>query len=675
MIASLRLLPLLIRRSPRASVAAMALCTAGVAIATLVGTALLIAQDGLDRREARQMWREPHAVDDSDATALVRRSTEVFSGERIDVVEVATTGAAVARPDLAPVAPGVAHLPGPGQAVVSPALATLLSRVPPDQLGDRFGQVVGTIGDDGLARPGEMVAMVGRSEGQLRTGSGIGPIDSGDRLPGTPSAVTPVAAFDHRGSDLLLQTYRELALVAAALVVVPAAMLVGSSARLTAARRERRLAALRLAGATPWGVRALAAAETALGALAGAVVGVTTAALVAPSLRVVGVAGGSWFPGDLAISPMLAATVVVGATAVSTVVATVSLRRVTAAPLGVARSSEPRNARWPRVLALLGSLVVMVGAAASASSGGSEVAVVAALAMVLASLALVGPWVTSMLGRLLGRLARRPSTLIAGRRISDDPSAAYRVVSAVVLAGIVAGFVAAVLPTAAALTRTDRTDRQLTVSIAPASVPELERLAGLSGSRVDVAAAGRLTGEPSELVRATIDLAPATSVEELRTATAPVRAGHPLLAPSDDLWGDATLVADVARGAVVVLVAALVLAAGASTVAAAASVLDQRRTLQRLVLAGVGVGTLHRSRRWQTTLPLVTATTGSIGLGLGCGVVLMAGFGVGLGRIAGPSIVQLVGVVALSLGIGVLGAAVTRPMLVAATRAPEPSTR
>lgn len=675
MIAALRLLPLLLRRSPRQSAAAMALCAAGVAVATMVAGTLLVAQDGLSQREDRLVWREPDAVADNDATALVRRSTELYRGESIDVVEIEPTGAGVDRPGQVPVPPGMSAPPGPGQAVVSPALAELIERLPAERLGDRFGQVVGTIGPDGLTRPDELVAVVGRPVGGLGPAEQtVGGVRAEDRMPGEPSPVTPIVAFDDRGTDSLLRTYRELGLVAVALVIVPAMMLVGSSARLTAARRERRLAALRLAGATPWGVRALAAGETTLGAAAGALVGVAAARLVAPLLRGVEVAGGSWFGSDLALPLARAALLAAVAIGISVVVAVASLRRVAASPLGVARASNARSARWPRVLALVGSVVVMVLAASSASNGGSTVAMIAALAMVMASLALVGPWITSLIGRLLTTAARRPSTLIAGRRIREDPGASYRAVSAVVLAGMVAGFLAIVVPTAASLTGAAASDRQLEVMLPAAAIPQLERTAGALGATVSLA--GDVVDPTDPTPRwATVELGEDTSVEQLRTATASLRRGNPLVAPTDDLWGDTTLTDDIGRGAIVVLVAALLLAAAASTVAAAAAVLDQRRTLGRLVLAGVDLGTLHRSRRWQTTLPLVSATTGSIALGLASGIALMTGFGLQRERIVDPSVLQLLGIVALSWGIGVVSAAVTRPMLVAVTRSPDPVAR
>lgn len=64
------------------------------------------------------------------------------------------------------------------------------------------------------------------------------------------------------------------------LLLIPVLGFVGQSARLGAVHRDRRLAGLRLAGATPWQVRRIAAAETGLACLAGSVVAGLLAAVV-----------------------------------------------------------------------------------------------------------------------------------------------------------------------------------------------------------------------------------------------------------------------------------------------------------------------------------------------------------------------------------------------------------
>ncbi|MGX1567885.1 hypothetical protein ACWIF5_40920, partial [Streptomyces sp. NPDC055509] len=100
-----------------------------------------------------------------------------------------------------------------GEVYVSPALGELLRKLPADRLAGRFPRVPsygtsGTIGTTWLASPDDLVTVVGR---------------------GT----------DHQGSALLGAV--QLAMP----VVVPAS----AAGRLGAARREQRLAALRLAGA------------------------------------------------------------------------------------------------------------------------------------------------------------------------------------------------------------------------------------------------------------------------------------------------------------------------------------------------------------------------------------------------------------------------------------------
>jgi hypothetical protein len=68
--------------------------------------------------------------------------------------------------------------------------------------------------------------------------------------------------------------------------------------------------------------------------------------------------------------------------------------------------------------------------------------VVALLLLFYGAFWLFGPWVVDRLGRTVGRFARRPATLLAARRLSDDPRGTWRTVSGLVLAGFAAGFFA-----------------------------------------------------------------------------------------------------------------------------------------------------------------------------------------------------------------------------------------
>ncbi len=75
----------------------------------------------------------------------------------------------------------------------------------------------------------------------------------------------------------------------------------------------------------------------------------------------------------------------------------------------------------------------------------------ASLAAVLASAALIGPWVTAAVGSLFVRLWRGAPALLAGRRLFDDPKGAYRSSAGVVLAVFTGSMALTLLASAATL--------------------------------------------------------------------------------------------------------------------------------------------------------------------------------------------------------------------------------
>src|SRR6202042_2770642 len=54
--------------------------------------------------------------------------------------------------------------------------------------------------------------------------------------------------------------------------------------------------------------------------------------------------------------------------------------------------------------------------------------------LILIGLFIAGPWLTMAAARAMARRTSHPGTLIAGRRLADDPKAAFRAVSGLVLA-------------------------------------------------------------------------------------------------------------------------------------------------------------------------------------------------------------------------------------------------
>ena len=93
-------------------------------------------------------------VQPGDGAELWRFGEDYFAGRAIERLDVAALGA---NP---PLLPGLTRLPASGEYAVSPALADLLARTPPDQLGDRFpGRPAGLLGDAALSTPDELVVV------------------------------------------------------------------------------------------------------------------------------------------------------------------------------------------------------------------------------------------------------------------------------------------------------------------------------------------------------------------------------------------------------------------------------------------------------------------------------------------------------------------------------------
>lgn len=232
--------------------------------------------------------------------------------------------------------------------------------------------------------------------------------------------------------------YIGLAYVACGLLVAPVLTLGGVAARLTLGRRHQRLAALRLAGATAAQVTVMTIAECARLALTGAVAGVLLYAVVLPVAPLVTFQRHPLAVGEVWVGVPVALAAVAAVVLLGVGSGLVGLRRVVVGPLGVTARHTPGRLSALRVvltLALFGAWFVLSGVL-----GRLGMAVLLALvAAMVAVLNLLGPWVVMVLGRLMVRLARRPATLLAARRIVDDPKSTWRTVGALGLGITIAG--------------------------------------------------------------------------------------------------------------------------------------------------------------------------------------------------------------------------------------------
>jgi FtsX-like permease family len=351
-----------------------------------------------------------------------------YHGQIIGRLDVAATG------PRSPVPPGIAHLPGPGQVYVSPALGRLLRSTPASQLGDRYpGHQVGTIGQSALPSPDSLLIIIGHTVAQLSRAPGAVQVTSIQTVSpgscnGTDCQVR--SGTNANGIDLILS-------VVALAMLFPVLVFIAAATRLAAARREQRFAAMRLVGATPRQVSVISAVESTVAAAAGTAVGFGLFFLLRTPVAAVPFAGASFFPGDLSLSLADILIVAIGVPAAAAAAARLALRRVRISPLGVSRRVTPRAPRVYRAIPLLagiGELAFMVGIGRPRTTHGQIAAYLPGFLLIMAGLIIAGPWLTMAGARVMARRTSRPASLIAGRRLADNPRAGFRAISGLILA-------------------------------------------------------------------------------------------------------------------------------------------------------------------------------------------------------------------------------------------------
>jgi hypothetical protein len=354
---------------------------------------------------------------------------DLFDGKAIYRADVAATGPG------APVPPGIPRDPGPGQYYISPALSALLRSAPAGELADRYpGHQAGLIGEAGLPSPDSLVIVVGRPVAQMSHLPGAAKVTSLNTTPpsgcGNHGTCVIRGGLTPKGIDFVLS-------VVALALLLPVLIFIGTATRLSAARREQRFAAMRLVGATPRQVSLIAAVESAVAAVVGVAIGFGLFFVLRIPLAAIPFTGQSFFPSELSLTLPDILAVAVAVPAASAVAARLALRRVNISPLGVTRRVTPAPLRAWRALPLLAGLadlgfVVVHGLPGSPS--GQVLLFVPGFALIMIGLVIAGPWLTMAGARALAQRASRPGALIAARRLADDPRAAFRAVSGLVLA-------------------------------------------------------------------------------------------------------------------------------------------------------------------------------------------------------------------------------------------------
>ncbi|MCU1487402.1 MAG: putative rane protein [Actinomycetia bacterium] len=437
----------------RESVVRLVLTAVGVAIGTTLLLFAAAADPAIRAQQRHQAWHYTSGVSATPGTAtpapppadaevrsergggpaapdvdplLWRLSEDAADGHPMLVLRVAATGPTSEIPL------GLPHVPKPGEVYMSPPLATLLRELPADRLADRFPSAPsGMIGQQYLAGPDQLVAVVGMRPSEMRDAVLVQHVNT--------------APQEFAFSDFL----RLMAAVGAIGLILPVLIFVSTSTRLGAARREQRFAALRLAGATPRQTNLVAAVEAAAAAAIGAVVGLLGfLALRSQAARIPLDSHPSFVEDVHVITPVLVA-IVVAIPVLAVVAAMVSLRRLQISPLGVARRVPRPQPTVRRLIPLVVGGIGFVFAVAFGSHGRGWAVILpiaVTFSLVIYGIVVAGPWLTVLAARVVGRFGRRPTSLLAGRRLEADPATGFRAVSGLVLAVFVASVFSGTTP-------------------------------------------------------------------------------------------------------------------------------------------------------------------------------------------------------------------------------------
>lgn len=419
-------------RSGREAAVRLLVTVAAVAIGVAILLAVFAEYHAFQATSRRPSWestQEAPAGAPTDNETLWRYSENIYQGRFIEQLAVAPLG------PHAPVIPGLGQLPPAGQYYASPALAALLRTVPRDQLRDRFpGSETGIIGDAGLSGPDALVIVIGYSPSQLGA------------LPGTIAVDRVATAPQTQGTTNL---YRYAFGIGAIALLFPLLILINTATRLAAARREERYAAMRLVGATPGQVSVIASVEAIIGAVLGTLLGIGVFLVVRPALGGLSLSGARFFPQTVTPGLVVYAGMVVGVPLAAAAAARVSLRRVRISPLGVSRKVTPRAPGLWRLVPLATGVPLFIWASLHVLhhlQTASAKPVFVGFVLIMLGLVLAGSWLTMEAARLLGKLGRGAASLLAARRLTDNPKGSFRTVSGLVLAVFVGTAIAVLVP-------------------------------------------------------------------------------------------------------------------------------------------------------------------------------------------------------------------------------------
>lgn len=414
-------------RSWRRVVFASTIATAVVVLLLVGASVRSVAESVRARTEAvlPATWAPPGSAGPG---VLQRSVKDRYRGQSISVTQVAVIGSS----DLPP--PGVTRLPGPGELLVSPALAQLMDD-PLTTLATRYpGRVVGSIGPDGLSGPRSLVAYVGVNPSEL----------SSDAILVTEYGQSAEAL----ALPYTLVTGTRLMVIA---FLIPLLALFAMACSMGSAEREQRLAALRLLGMASGHAKMEVAVEAGFSAILGLLAGIASFALLRAAVSARVPIGAGLFPEDVVPSIWFVIAMVVGLPTLAITASWLAIRRVETGPLGVVRRSSVRVARgwrlWPLLVGVaclgLSGLVRGDGDAGVAASG---TLLLIAVVLIMLGLALGSSVVNQWISRRVSARANRVGLALAAHRVIADPAATARPAAGLAFGVYLAGMLLTFFP-------------------------------------------------------------------------------------------------------------------------------------------------------------------------------------------------------------------------------------
>ncbi|MDR0350241.1 MAG: ABC transporter permease, partial [Coriobacteriales bacterium] len=425
----------------------------GIVCGVAVGVALFLTlwgfAQGIVTRSERASWADypdrslyasemvgdlpdDHIILGEPTLSYSSLSADHFMGHRINVVDVAATPTSTAS------LPGIGRMPGPGGYLASPAAAALIADNPPDLLGERYGRSEGIIGDAALVSPDSLLIVRGWGVEELRQ---------------RPSSLV---VSELRGQPFHSSAYQIVAIIGSIAILVPVLLLIGIITRLGAAQRSEMFATLRLIGATPGQTARLAALETSVTSLVGALLGALLAWLTSPLFASIQIDGDRFFAADIQPGPILAVVVALLVTLAATAVAWLRAYRGKRSGLGSSQQMTEAPPRAWRLLPLFCGIAGMSTLAALALSQigtigmGLDILSIGGFVAVLLGLILAGPALTWWASRLAARVPHGAAGVLALARIRQHPRTTFRAVGGLVVAVFVVSFFFAAITTATA---------------------------------------------------------------------------------------------------------------------------------------------------------------------------------------------------------------------------------